>query len=225
MKKIAIALGVAASLGFSSLAVAQDVRGRVDASDGNVEGRARVSGERGDGENWRDSGDDRRNYDSDDSRRDRREYSRDDRRDRDSRMRFYNGRWWYRGNDGGWLYWYGNRWNPYYGNRYAGTRNYGGTRYYGSPNYYDDGYYDRGYYNDGYRYGAGYRGYDDRYYGGYGSRYGYGYSGPGYGNRGWGNYNYGGRDANRGSNVGGMIDQGLGGSGWLGAEIGGAVSR
>jgi hypothetical protein len=143
----------------------------------------------------------------------------------DPRYRFFQGRWWFQTANGGWLYWQDGRWNQFQG---GSQRTYSQPAYsqpmYSQPRYgyYNDGryynnnygyrqpYYGRGYYNDGY-YRSGYRG--------------YGYDGPGYGNRGWGNMNYGSRGANRGSNIGGMIDQGFGGSGRAGAAIGGAISR
>jgi len=169
--------------------------------------------------------DDRRERQAD--RQDAREQSADQRdadRAADSRYRFHQGRWWYLTTSGNWLYWQNGRWNRFQsgGTTYsqaATPRHYGNRGYYTQP-YYNNGYYNGGYYNNYYG-NPGYNGYYNSGYRGMP----YGYNGPGYGNRGWGNMNYGSRAANRGSNIGGMIDQGFGGSGQAGAVIGGAISR
>lgn len=166
----------------------------------------------------------------------------------DPNYKFFQGRWWYRTQNGNWLYWQGNRWVQFNGGASAGgntyvqprTQSYSQPQYYSQPRYYNSpgygyggGYYGNNYYGGGYnsgRYGMGYRGYNNPgygyggYNGGYGGYGGY-YNGPGYGNRGWGNMNYGNRGANQGSNIGGMIDQSFGGSGRAGAAIGGAIGR
>lgn len=170
--------------------------------------------------------------DRDDDRYERRD--RDDRFDREGRTERHDrgghddryvlkdGRWWFKTSDGGWMYWQNGRWNRFVSRPVTTTRTYS----YQQPQYYGGGY------NSSY-YRSGYRGYDN-YYGNpyYGGGYGGGYygrggyyNGPGYGNRGWGNMNYGSRGANQGSNIGGMIDQSLGGSGWMGSQIGGRVGR
>jgi hypothetical protein len=202
-----------------------DVRADSDRGDG---GRARVRADADDRPDDRDRADDRR--DRRDDRRDDRDRGQSSNRSADSRYRFHQGRWWYLTSSGNWLYWQNNRWNQFQGGGGTYSQASAGPRYYNSgyaQPYYNNGYYGSRYYNNGY-YGNGY--YNNGYYnnGYYGTGYRgmpYGYNGPGMGNRGWGNMNYGSRRANRGSNIGGLIDQGTGGSGQAGAFIGGAISR
>jgi hypothetical protein len=193
-----------------------DIEGDVRAdSDRGDRGRARVRADVDDRRDNRDRADDRR-----DDRRDDRDRGQSSNRSADSRYRFHRGRWWYLTSSGNWLYWQNNRWNQFQGGGTTYSQASSGNRYYNSGyarpyynnSYYNNGYYGNNYYNNGY-YRSGYRGMP------------YGYNAPGYGNRGWGNMNYGSRAANRGSNIGGLIDQGTGGSGRAGAAIGGAISR
>jgi hypothetical protein len=243
---------MAASLCFAQAAWAQnddssprraDVKSQGDVDPNAGAGGARIradAGARVNDPRDRNNQDDRRNARQDDQNRGQDGNQANDRaqasnRANDPRYRFHQGRWWFRTASGNWLYWQNNQWHRFQG----GARTYSqasGPRYYSnggynSGGYYSQPYYGNSYYNNGY-YGAGYRGYpygNNGYYNGYngyGYNNGYGYyNGPGYGNAGWGGMNYGSRGANRGSNIGGMIDQGLGGSGQAGAALGGAISR
>lgn len=148
-----------------------------------------------------------------------------------ARYRHHNGHWWYKTEQGAWLIYNNNQWEPFDPVTYRNPGQpmdqdyYQDDDSYQSSNYYDDGsyyqggtYYNPGYYNNGY--GNFYRG--NRYYNGRG--YGRGY----YNNRGNGyngNWGSGYRGLNRSQRQGAAIGAGIGGAigGNQGAAIGAGI--